>query len=523
MMDIMIILIAAAAGFALASWWRVPAMPLLILVGVLLSLTGWSADTSTVRNTMLLGLTFLVFVVGTELDTGRVSGHWRAAAGVALAQSLVLGTLGFVAAKTLSFDTLAALYLALALTASSTLMVVTLLRQREQFFEPFGRIVVGALLIQDVLVVLLLPVLIHAPHGMTEVFNGLIATVGMIGLTVACRLWVSPLFVLRLKLDDESTLLVVLGMLFAFVGLAYALDLPIVTGAFLAGVALSGFPVSGVVRGHVTSFSDFFLAVFFVALGALVTWPNWRQLMLEGMLIGGVLLLTPPIVMLIVRRAGLTQRSSIEAAHLLAQCGEFSLIIVLLGIQQGHIGNNMLAVVIVVTVVTLSLTPWLANDRVTWRLMRWIPGGRSEHPVSRPENHVLILGCGRNTRELAVQLHENGQSVLVVDDDPGVIQAMQEKGIDALRGDGADYRLLRNVGAREASVIISTMRRMRDHERLLRFVSGPKVLVRIFDPADGQRLRELGATVNVESELAADAFVQWFETYGSTTSANVTK
>lgn len=230
-----------------------------------------------------------------------------------------------------------------------------------------------------------------------------------------------------------------------------------------------------------------------------------------------------PIVMLIVRRMGLTQRASIESAHLLAQCGEFSLIIVLLGIQQGHVGNNLLAVVVMVAVVTMTLTPWLANDRVTWRLMRWIPGGRDGHTVSRPENHVLILGCGRNTRELAVRLHTQGRSVLVVDDDPAIIQTMQEKGIDALRGDGADYLLLRNAGARQAKVIISTMRRMRDHERLLRFVSGPQVLVRVFDPADGQRLQEMGATVNVESELAADAFVQWFETHGRTTPANVTK
>lgn len=521
MTEVMVILITAAVGFALASWWRVPAMPLLILVGVVLSLTGWSADASTVRNAMLLGLTFLVFVVGTELDTGRVVGHWRAAASVAFAQSLVLGALGFVAARALRFDTLAALYLALALTASSTLMVVTILRNRQQFFEPFGRVVIGTLLIQDAMVVLLLPVLLHLPQGATAVLTGLVATVAMVGLTAVTRQWISPFLVLRMKLDDESMLLVVLGMLFAFVGLAHVMHLPIVTGAFLAGVALSGFPVSGVVRGQVTSLADFFLAVFFVALGALVTWPNWRQLMLEGMLIGGVLLLTPPIVMLILRRAGMTLRSSIESAHLLAQCGEFSLIIVLLGIEQGHVGHNLLAVVVVVSVVTMALTPWLADDRVTWRLMRWIPESPRERPTTPPRDHLLILGCGRHTRDMAARLHADGQSVLVVDDDPGVVLTLKKQGINAVRGDGADYRLLRVVGARQAKCIISTMRRMSDHQRLLRFVSGPKVLVRVFDWADGQRCQKMGATAVVESELAVDEFLRWYEAQVTTPSSAV--
>lgn len=81
----------------------------------------------------------------------------------------------------------------------------------------------------------------------------------------------------------------------------------------------------------------------------------------------------------------------------------------------------------------------------------------------------------------------------------------------AIRGDGADYRVLRAVGARHARVVISTMRRQRDHERLLRFVSGSRVLVRALDPGETQRCEALGATVVVESEAAAREFIQWFD------------
>lgn len=506
-----IILAAAAVGFGLATWWRIPAAPLLILLGVALRVSGVLGGQPTLQNALLLGLTFLVFFVGTELEVTRVGDQRRTAVVVGLAHVAMLGGFGLFAAMLLRFDLLSALYLALAVTASSTLSVVTLLRQRQQAFEPFARLVVGVLLLQDVLVILLLPVLTRATDSGAAIAMGVVGTLAMIGLTGVCVRWISPLLLLRLELDEESALLAVLAILFGFVGLAHGMGLPLVTGAFLAGVALSGFPVSGMVRGQVTSLADFFLAVFFVTLGASVSLLSLRQLLLEGVLLTGVLLLTPPLVMLMVRRAGLTARSAIETAHLLAQCGEFSLVVVLLGVERGHVGQNVLAVIVLVAVVTMTTMPLLATDAVTWQLMRRLPRRPRAEPPVRPTDHVLLLGCGRHMRQLLDQLLSQGQRVVVVDEDAGVIGGLREAGVTVIRGDGADYRVLRRAGARDARVIISTMRRQHDHERLLRFVSGPRVLVRVFNPSEARRCEAMGATVVVESEAAASEFMQWFD------------
>lgn len=511
MITLAIILAAAAVGFGLASWLRLPPIPLLILVGILLRLTDVLGPQSTLQNSLLLGLTFLVFFVGTELDISRVRGQRRTAVAVGTAHVTMLAGGGFMASAFLGFDLLSAVYVAVAVTASSTLSVVTLMRQRQQAFEPFARLVIGVLLLQDVLVILLLPVLTRATDGFAAIGTGILGTLALIALTGVCIRWVSPWVLLRLSLDEESTLLAVLGILFTFVGLAQGMGLPMVTGAFLAGVALSSFPVSGVVRGQVSSLSDFFLAIFFVTLGASVSLPNLRQLMLEGILLSGVLLLTPPLVMLLARRAGLTARSSIEAAHLLAQCGEFSLVVALLGVERGHVGENVLAVIVLMVVVTITMMPLLTSDRVTWQLMRRLPGASRGEPQVRPRGHVLLLGCGRHMRQLLDQLLRHQPQLVVVDEDAGVIGSLRSRGIAALRGDGADYRVLRRAGARDARVIISTMRRLRDHERLLRFVSGPRVLVRVFEPAEARRCESLGATVVVESEAAAQEFMEWFE------------
>lgn len=507
MITLMLILAAAAAGFGLATWRRIPPSPLLLLAGIILNATGLLETGPMLQHALLLGLTFLMFVVGTELDIARVGEHVSTAIRVGLAQFGVLAVIGFGAARLLGFDWLTSLYVGLAVTASSTLLIIWLLKQRQQVFEPFGRMVVGVLLVQDGLVILLLPVLTHLTDGPLPIALQVLATVGLIALSWVCIRWVAPLLLLRMGLDEESMLLMVLALLFTFMGLAYLMDVPVVVGAFLAGVAMAGFPVGGVVRGQLTSLADFFLAVFFVTLGASVSLPGLRQLLLEGILLTAVVLVTPPLVMLIVRRAGLTMRSAVEGALLLAQCGEFSLVIMLLGVDRGVISESVLAAMMMLVVVTMTITPFVSTDAVTWWLMRWVLGSRHPTPQETPRGHVLLLGCGSNTRKVLDQVLKQDHSVVVVDDDAGVIEQLQQRGVPAIRGDGADYDVLRAAGAGEAKVIVSTMRRRHDYERLLKHVRGPKILIRVFEPQEGEQIRALGGIPIVESETAAEAFL----------------
>jgi FlaA1/EpsC-like NDP-sugar epimerase len=320
-----------------------------------------------------------------------------------------------------------------------------------------------------------------------------------------------PLALVRRKLDEEAQLLIVLASLFLFMGLGQALGLPLPAGAFLAGVSLSPFPINGIVRGQMSSLFDFFLAVFFVALGATLDLPNPETLWLALALTLLVLLVTPPLVMLISLGAGLSARTGIEGGLLLAQCSEFSLVLALVGMGHGHVEKGLLSVVAIVTVWTMILTPFIATDAMTWRLMRLLPSGRRVALTPRPHDHVLVLGCGPNTRQLLDALLAHGQRVVVVDDDPAVVEQLRADGFEALRGDGADYHLLRVAGARHARVIISTMRRVQDNERLARFAHGGKVIVRVFAPEQADRLRAAGATPVLYSAVAVADFLRWIE------------
>jgi K+:H+ antiporter len=523
MIGLGVILLAAAAGWGVARWTRLPVIPLLLVGGLLLSLV--VPDLPFTRNAVELGLTFLVFTAGIELNPKRFGKHLRAVLWVGLVQFVVVGLVGFGVARALGFTATASLYLGMALSTSSTLVVVNQLKLQHQMFEPFGRVVIGVLLIQDLLMIFLIVVMARFPEGFPALSRGLAWLLVLGGAALICQRWLIPYLVARLGLDDESLLLAILALLFLFLGVAHFLRLPPVAGAFLAGFSLSRFPVNGVVRGLLNSISDFFQAVFFTALGGLILGPEMLTgigqslgpallvLIGQGLILSlVVLLLTPPLVTLLAEWAGLTSRPALESGLLLAQTSEFALILGLTGSEVlGQIEPATLSLIALVTVATMTWTPFLATDRVTTYLLRFHPLRRRAQEPGRHQNHVLVLGFGAGGMWVIKPLRESGHEVLVVDDDPGVIEQLQKSRIHCIRGDGSDPKVLARAGAREAKLILASMPRASESERVLRHAPKVPVVVRVFEEAEAEAVRNRGGIPILNSAAAADAFLEWFK------------
>ncbi|MGH7465063.1 MAG: cation:proton antiporter, partial [Longimicrobiales bacterium] len=429
MAAIAVLLFAAAVAYGLAHLFSVPAIPVLLLTGVALTLTG-SMPAELVQDTLVLGTTLLLFATGIELNPRRTRAQRAVAGRVGAIQFAVLGASGLIAALALGYNLVPAMYVGLALTASSTLVVVRLLQRRGQLFEPFGRLVLGVLLLQDLLVLLLVPVVTDLPDGLLRVLSGIGATLALGALAWVMFRWAAPL-VQRLDREDEVMLLVLLAVLFLFVGLADMLDLPLVTGAFLAGVALSRFPLNGMVRAHLGSVAEFFSALFFIALGALIGIPTGMELLHALILAAVLILVTPPLVTMVAERAGMSSRASIESGLLLTQTSEISLVIGLFGLMAGQIPRSVFIVIALVTLMTMLLTPFITTDAVAWWLMRRrrvraIPQRRSIDRIAPSSGHVLILGSGSTGMPLLETILAMGHDVLVIDDDPAVIERLRE-------------------------------------------------------------------------------------------------
>jgi Kef-type K+ transport system membrane component KefB len=508
---IALLLAAAAVALGVGHFVRLPAIPLLLVAGALLGFTT-AVPPELLQDAIVLGVTFLVFFAGLELNPARVGGgQRRAVLRVGIAQFTVLGITGLAVALALGYGLTPALYLALAMTASSTLVVVRLLQSRQQLFEPFGRLVLGVLLLQDLAIILLIPVVTRFPDGPAAVAQGFGAAVVLTAGTLLFARLGGPRLVLRLRDDDEALLLVVLGILFTFIALAALLGLPIIAGAFLAGVALSPFPTGMIVRGPILSLSDFFVAIFFVALGGLVARPDALALAHSLVFVAALIVVTPVVVTIVAERAGLSTRPAVESGLLLAQASEFSLVVGLWGLVAGQISPQVFTIVALVTVITMLITPFLGTDAVTWQVMRLHPLRGQPRISDPPSDHILLLGCGDSGMPLLETLIAAGHHVVVVDDDAAIIERLHDGDIPCIRGDGSDRDVLERVGARTARLIISTIRRPSDSEEVVRFAEGVPTVVRVFDGAAADRVRELGGIPVVYAEAAAEDFLRWFE------------
>lgn len=509
MIGIAVLIAGAALGFALARALRIPPIPLLLLSGVVLAHTGLLTPVF-LEEALVLGVTFLLFVTGIELNPTRVRAQRQAAVRVGIFQFVLLAAAGMGAARALGFDALSALYLGLALTASSTLVIVRLLRQRRQMFEPAARLVIGVLLLQDLLVIAFVPILTRAPAGLAAMALGLLGVVLLFALTLAVHRWGAP-FLLRLQDDEESLLLATLALLFLFVGLTGLLDLPLVVGALFAGVALSSFPVSAVVRPQLGSIGDFFTAIFFTALGALIRLPTPAELAQAAVLAALVVSFTPPLVALVAERAGFSARPALEGGLLLSQTSEISLVVGLYGMLEGQIDPSVFTVIALVTLITMMLTPFLTSDPVVWGLLRLHPLRRETHIAPPAGGHILILGSGTTGTPLLETLLATGNEVVVVDDDPAVVARLRQADIACIRGDASDVEVLEEAGARHARLITSTIRRPEDNRRLLEYAPDTPTLVRVFEERDAEWIRAMGATPILYSDAAAESMLRWYD------------
>lgn len=508
MITIALVVAAAAVALGLSMRTRLPVSVLAILSGVVLQATSAPLDAAVVRDGLLMAATFLVFAVGAEIERRPLRPYLRVAIGVTVLTLLVTAGVGLLLRAALELDVWAAVYWVIALGASSTMLVFDVLRRRERFFEPIGRAVTATTLVQDVFVIVTLSALSALAPGTAHASVVLAGVAGLAGVAWLLARFVAPFAMLRLGLDEEERLLFVLLVLFLFAAGARWAGSPLVTGAYFAGMAISWFPVGGLARGYLKSFSDFFSTIFYVLLGLVVAVPSPADVVAELIFVAALLLVRPFVLLPLVRRTGLTVRASIEAVTLLAQAGELAVIVALVGIELGHVDEKTLGVVAAV-VVTTALVPLLSSDRSTWRLTRWYPfGGRSSLDAA-PSGHVLLLGCGETGAVVLDRLRRAAVDVVVVDDDPAVVQSLRQQGVPVLRGDGANPDVLRAAGGDRARAVVSTMRRVNDNARLLSTLRGATVLVRVFSERDGERIRALGGHAVVEAEAAAEALMKW--------------
>ncbi|MEU2006891.1 cation:proton antiporter [Rhodococcus sp. NPDC019627] len=523
-----ILAIAACAGL-LATRLRQPMIVAFIGVGILVGPagTGWVVADSTIELLARLGIAILLFLVGLKLDLHLIRSTGPVALATGLGQVLFTSVVGYLIAIALGMDSVTALYVAVALTFSSTIIIVKLLSDKRELEQLHGRIAVGFLIVQDIVVVLVMIALnvFGRQSGDSLALNIILVVVKGLGLLAAIGVlmrYVLPWLLHHIARSQE--LLVLFGVAYAvsIAAVSDTLGFSSEVGAFLAGVSLASTPYRDALGARLVSLRDFLLLFFFLDLGSRLEFTHAADQIPEAAIFSlFVLIGNPLIVVLIMAVMRYPVRVGFLAGLTVAQISEFSLILAALGLSLGHISTATVSLITVVGLLTIGGSTYLIlySHQLYHRLERWLKvfernrTRKVDIADEDAEVYAILYGLGRFGRHVADHLSRAGHSVLAVDFDPHRVGANSRDGVTAVYGSAEDVHFLETLPLNQARFVISTIPLLETNLALLHALHHHQYRGHIALTAhtvhDAEQLLAAGTEVILEPfSLAADAATQ---------------
>lgn len=530
-----LMIVTSGALLILARRLAVPSIILFILAGLILGpvtglidLTGAFAAGSEADQTGTMialisesGIALLLFLVGLELSLERIRDVGKVAVAAGIGQVVFTAVIGYGIALLLGFAAIEAFFLAVALTFSSTVVVVKLLDQKQELHALYGRIAVGIFLVQDLVVIVALTFLAGLgvaggePVGPLRIAADLaLAFAGMgllLGVALVAARWLLPRPFAWAARSPETLFIWSLCWCFAFVLAAEAMHLSPEIGAFLAGVSLAQLGCAHDLRRRVQPLMNFFVAIFFVTLGAQMQLAEARAHLVPSLVLSAFVLLGNPFIfMWIIARFGYGEKTSFKTSVTVAQISEFSFIFVAVGMGTGLIGEGILAIVAVVGLVTIVLSAYmiLYSDGLYARvrqfgLLRMF--GAAPEPDSdtgpEPGGHIVVIGMNALGRQLVYELDDRGHRVVAVDTDPEKLTGIPA---DTILGSVEYLNVLEEAQFRSARLVISALQ-IEETNNLIAYQctqAGVACAIHAFDASMHRELRALGVAYLIDSKRA---------------------
>jgi Kef-type K+ transport system membrane component KefB len=461
--------IVAASALAVAA--RVVRQPLIlgyIAAGILLGPTGFGVITDPEEIALLseLGLAFLLFIVGLEIDLKKFARSGRSSAIIGTVQVVISALLLWGAARALGFAGLTATYIGVTLAFSSTMVVVKLLSDRNELDTLPGRITLGILLVQDVLAIVVLAMQgnINDP-SVAPIVLSLLYGVGLVAVAFGAAKFLLPRLFRLVAQDGELMLVLSIAWCFILCWLAMQAGFSLAMGALIAGISISTYPYSHEVIVKIRSLRDFFVTLFFVALGMQIVISSVDTVVVGALLSVVILLSRVVTIFPTARTMRLGSRVGILSSFQLSQSSEFSLVIATIGVGLGHIAPDIVSLIAITLVITSTMTTYFARmaHPLASTLTRWMDRAGVTSVDSEPSSghgqpgEIILLGCHRLGSALVHELSQSGRPFRVFDFNPQVLERLRARGIPNNYVDISNLDAIEAAGVEEASVIISTV------------------------------------------------------------------
>ena len=467
----LILALAVAAG-AIAKLLRQPVVVSFIIVGILAGPTAFNLveGAEEIRLFAKFGIAILLFLVGLKLDFHMIRSTGKVALVAGLSQVAFTAAVGFGIAMLFGFEATTAFYIAVALTFSSTIIIIKLIGDKRELDTLYGRIAVGILIVQDILVVAAMVVIVTiGTPGEGSVVTDLIVTLASSAVFLGVIAFASK-FVLEKVLDwisksPELTLLFGVAWAIVLAAISILIGLSMEIGAFVAGVSLASTAYRESLGARMVSLRDVMLLFFFIELGASLTFADalgqlWPAIVLSVFVLVG----KPLIVFAIMGWMGYRSITSFRTGVALAQISEFSLILIALGYSLGQVDSAVLSLVTLVAVFTITVSSYLIlyTDKLfplMQGFMHLFERGKASAVDEESQSlsyDAIVIGSGRFGTEVISGLISAGSSVLAVDLDPDALARARELGAETLFGDVGDPDFAKMLPIHQTGTLICT-------------------------------------------------------------------
>ena len=476
--EVAILLMMAAGVGLIGLLLRQPLIVSFIAVGLLAGPSALDVVQSDAQIGLLseLGIALLLFLVGIKLDVKLVRSLGAVSVLTGLGQVGFTALFGFFIGLGLGLDAITSLYVAVALTFSSTIIIVKLLSDKREIDALHGQIALGFLIVQDLVVVFAMIVLsaigigaADGGHGGGSVLSVMGSGLAMLAAVVLFVRYAANPLTERLAHAPELLVIFAIGLATIFAAAGDAVGLGKEVGGLMAGVALASTAYRETIAARLAPLRDFLLLFFFIALGATLDLSLLGTHMLGAMVFSLFVLIGNPLIVLAIMGAlGYRKRTGFLAGLTVAQISEFSLIFVAMGVSLGHIADDALGLVTMVGLVTIAASTYMITfSHHLYALFEPLLGVFERKATPREPTEagahkagryrVILFGLGRFGTAIGLRLQRRGIAVLGVDFNPQAVRRWRGLGLEAEFGDATDPEFVAELPLSGARWVVSTV------------------------------------------------------------------
>ncbi|MBP7842925.1 cation:proton antiporter [Candidatus Woesebacteria bacterium] len=456
------------------------------------------------------GVTILLFIIGIHLSPKVIKELGRTSFLVGIGQIIFTSIVGFGIAFFLGLDRIAALYVAIALTLSSTIIILKLISDKGDTHKLYSKLTISLLIIQDLVATfILLFVTSLSSSPQTSVSQSflptLLKTLAMVALFAIVIKFVVPKL---MQFASKSQELLFLFSLTWGLGVAYVstlVGLSIEVGALIAGVAISSSEFAEEISSKLQPLRDFFVVLFFIFLGShMVLDFTLHDLIPISILSAFVLIGNPIILIIIMNLLGYHKKTSYMAGMAIAQISEFSLILATLGMQVGHLSQATVTLITIVGLITISGSSYMimySENLYPYikKLLEFLELKKNNIEISEKKikYDVFLFGFNRSGNDLLSTFRDMSYKTAIVDFDPDTKERVPKNFKNFLYGDASDIEFLQKLNFKDAQLIVSTLPTNADNALLIKHAKNvnEKIVVLLYahTKKDALEYYELGA------------------------------